>query len=203
LTFIPGSRLDACAAELWRSHHLQPGFDVDDLADRLGLSMLWEVVPDHDESIVLGLLDPSARRIVLNERHLEALEANGGRLSRFTVGHEIGHWLLHAEGALSGTLSLLEGGRVWCRSGSREPAERQADMFAGRLLIPKDHLLAALPKDPWSGWPPVYRLADIFLVSVTAMMVRLEELRWAHRDEFEIPTAGPRSIPGQDQLPLD
>lgn len=202
MTFIPPARLDARAAELWRTHRLEIGFDADDLVDKLDLGLVWDDVPENGGPVILGLLDPNDRVVVLNQRHLAELEANGGRLRRFTVAHEIGHWLLHADAARSGTLSLLQDGRVWCRTGSRDPVERQADMFAGRLLIPQDLLRAELPGTDWHGWPIVYRLADRFVVSATAMMVRLSELGWAHRDSDDTPMSGRPPVEGQAQLPF-
>lgn len=200
MTYIPNAVFEARVAELWQKHALAPAFDVEDLADRLGLGLLWEELPDEEGAVVLGLLDPNLARIVLNERHLAELEANGGRLRRFTIGHELGHWLFHADAARSGTLSLMEGGRVWCRGGSKDPAERQAEMFSARLHMPRDRLREAVPKTSWCGWRPVYRLADTFAVSATAMVIRLEELGWAHRDESGQPVSGPEPVPGQAQL---
>lgn len=200
MTYIPEAVFEARAAELWQRHELEPAFDVEDLADRLGLGLLWEALPDGEGAIVLGQLDPNDARIVLNERHFAELEASGGRLRRFTLGHEIGHWLFHAGAARSGTLSLLAGGRIWCRGGSKDPAERQAEMFSARLLMPKDQLRDAVPKTAWRGWRPVYGLAETFAVSPTAMMIRLEELQWAHRGESGDPGSGPAPVPGQARL---
>jgi IrrE N-terminal-like domain len=198
--YIPEAVFEARATELWQQHGLEPAFDVEDLADRLGLGVLWEEVPDVEGAIVLGQLDPNEARIVLNEGHLADLEANGGRLRRYTIGHEIGHWLFHADAARSGTLSLVSGGRVWCRGGSKDPAERQAEMFSARLLMPKERLRDAVPKTSWRGWRPVYVLAETFAVSPTAMMIRLDELRWAHRDELGDPVSGSAPVPGQAEL---
>lgn len=200
MTFIPEAVFEARAAEMWQKSRLEPGFDVDELADQLGLGLLWEEIPDQEDAVVLGSLDPTEARIVLNERHLAELEANGGRLRRYTMGHEIGHWTFHADAARSGTLSLLEGGRVWCRTGSKDPAERQAEMFSARLLVPRDRLREAVPKKPWHGWRPVYQLADRFVVSPTAMVIRLEELGWTHRGESGEPVSGPAPGLGQGQI---
>ena len=41
-------------------------------------------------------------------------------------------------------MSLFDGQRIWCRDGSSDPVERQAEIFAAALLIPKDRLRAAL-----------------------------------------------------------
>jgi Zn-dependent peptidase ImmA (M78 family) len=199
MTFIPEPVLEQRAAELWRQHGLQPGFDVERLLDRLGLGLVWEDVPD-DRGRVLGQLIPDQRVVVLNERHLQALEEKDGRLRRYTVGHEVGHWEFHAEAARSGTLRLLAGGRTWCRDGSPDPVERQAEMFSAALLIPRDRLRAALPKRPWRGWPTIYDLADLFVVNVTPIRIRLERLGWVHLDEDGGPVSGPRPASGQGQL---
>jgi len=74
--------------------------------------------------------------VVLNERHIDLLEQKEGRLRRYTIGHEVGHWTLHADAIRSGTLSLFDGSRVWCRDGSSDPVERQAEMFSAALLMP-------------------------------------------------------------------
>lgn len=120
-------------------------------------------------------------------------------LRRYTVGHEVGHWELHAETIRSGTVSLFDGTRIWCRDGSQDPIERQAEMFSAALLMPRDQLLGSLPKSPWQGWSHVYRLADEFLVNPTPMAIRLEKLGWMHRED-DVPVSGPRPAPGQDSL---
>lgn len=199
MKYISEAVFEARAGELWRTYRLEPGFDIEDLADRLGLSLLWEPVPDTDAGTVFGMLDPNTARIILNELHVDDLETNAG-LRRYTVGHELGHWLFHAEAARSGTLSLLQNGRIWCRNGSKDPAERQAEMFSARLLMPRDLMKHALPGGVWKGWPTVYALADTFVVSATAMIIRLEELGWAHRGESGEPRSGRATSPGQSQL---
>lgn len=200
MTFIADAQIEARTAELWARHGLEPGFDVEHLLDRLGLGLVWEEVPDEEGTRVLGQLIPEKKLVVLNERHLEALDAKDGRLRRYTVGHEIGHWVLHAAAARSGTLSLFDGERIWCRNGSTDPVERQAEIFSAALLIPKDRLLEVLPRASWTGWAPVYRLADAFLVNVTPMRIRLERLGWAHLADDGVPRSGAAPAPGQSPL---
>lgn len=200
MKFIPEQRIEAGAAELWRRHWLAPGFDVERLLDAMSLGLAWERVDDDGGTRVLAQLIPEEKVVVLNERHVDLLEEKEGRLRRYTIGHEVGHWILHAEDIRSGTLSLFDGKRVWCRDGSQEPAERQAEMFSAALLMPRDRLLAMLPKSPWRGWPPVYRLADAFVVNVTPMAIRLEQLGWMHRDDDGIPLSGPKTPAGQGSL---
>jgi Zn-dependent peptidase ImmA (M78 family) len=200
MTFIPQKRIEALAAELWQRHNLAPGFDIELLLDDLGLDLLWEEIADEDGDRVLAQLVPEQHLVILNERHRRLLEEKQGRLRRYTLGHEIGHWTLHAAAVRSGMMQLFDGERVWCRSGSAASTERQSEMFSAALLMPKDRLLAALPKEPWRGWPPVYRLANIFLVNVTPMAIRLEELGWMHRNESKPPVSGPGLAVGQAAL---
>jgi hypothetical protein len=135
VTYISEAQIEARAAELWRRHSLEPGFDVERLLDDLGLGLVWEVVDDHGaEGAVLGQLIPEKQLVVLNERHIEGLEDKQGRLRRYTVGHEVGHWVLHADAARLGNLSLFDGDRIRCRNGSPDPVERQAEMFSAALL---------------------------------------------------------------------
>jgi len=198
--FIPEARIEARAAEIWQRHGLTPGFDVERLLDDLGLGLVWEQVPDETGSMVLGQLIPGQQLVVLNEHHIGQLEEKGGRLRRYTIGHEIGHWEFHADDIRTGMLSMFDGDRIWCRTGAADPAERQAEMFSASLLMPRDKLRASLPEHPWSGWPQVYRLADAFLVNVTPMKIRLEKLGWMHLDDQGTPISGAKPAPGQQPL---
>lgn len=200
MTYIAEAQIETRAAELWRRYSLEPGFDVERLLDGLGLGLVWEQVEDRDGGTVLGQLCPRDRVVVLNERHIERLEQKEGRLRRFTIGHEIGHWILHAVRPEANTLPLINDERTWCRSGATDSVERQAEVFSAALLIPEDRLLAAVPRDPWRGWPTVYRLADSFLVNVTPMVIRLEKLGKMHRDETGVPASGRAPMRGQAML---
>jgi hypothetical protein len=198
MTFIADAQIEARAAELWQQRRLQPGFDAEQLTEDVGLDLLWDFVTDVEGGVILGQLIPAERLLLLNERHKDRLEAKGGRLRRYTIGHEIGHWILHAGGATSETLFI--DGRTWCRDGSSDPVERQAEKFSAALLMPKDLLLRSLPTGSWRGWGPVYDLADTFLVNVTPMRIRLEQLGWMHLGSDEIPRSGPRPHPAQPTL---
>lgn len=200
--FIPAAVLESRSAELWRRFRLESGFDAEALLDAMELNLLWETLDESDGIRVLGALVARKRLVILNERHNAEFEASPG-LRRFTIGHEVGHWFLHADAARSEMIPLDSDGRTWCRSGAVELAERQAEMFAGRLLIPRDRLMAALPAHPWAGWPPLYGLAERFVVTPTAMLVRLEELELAHRDATGIPRSGRLVPPGQGVLFAD
>jgi Zn-dependent peptidase ImmA (M78 family) len=202
MTYISEAQIEARVSELWNRYSLDPAFDVERLLDDLGLSLVWEDVDDGADGLVLGQLIPEKQCVVLNERHIERLEEKDGRLRRYTVGHEVGHWILHAAAIRSGTLSLFHGDRIWCRDGSLDPIERQAEMFSATLLMPMEKLRQEMPAAPWHGWPTVYRLADAFLVNITPMTIRLERLGWMHRGDNGIPVSGPAPTPGQQSLLL-
>jgi hypothetical protein len=199
MSFIPDARLESRASDLWRRHRLEPGFDAEAVLDVLGLNLLWDELPMD----VLGALNPAEAVVILNDLRLADFEENPG-WKRFTVAHEIGHWLFHGEAARSGTLPMLEGGRTWCRDGSRDASEIQADRFASYFLMPTDRLQPLLPIGPWLGWPTVYRMSERLRVTPTATMVRLERGGLAHRDGAGTPRSGRKAeMPsGQGTLPL-
>jgi hypothetical protein len=201
MTFIADAQIEARAAELWRRFSLRPGFDVEKLLDDLELDLCWEDVDDEDcTGAILGQLIPARRLVILNERHKDRLEKKGGGQLRYTIGHEIGHWIFHSEGLGHGASPLIADERTMCRTDSRESIEIQAEMFSAALLMQRDALKAARPKGEWRGWPFVYGLAASFSVTPTAMKNRLQRLDWIHLDERDAPVSGPKPAPGQGTL---
>ena len=99
---------------------------------------------------------------------------------RFTVAHEIGHMLLHADQPLivDGQGFALIGER---REGGDSPREIEANAFAAALLMPADWLVAAIKSNQFDltdeNDAGVRRLAERFGVSQQAMMFRLINLR--------------------------
>jgi hypothetical protein len=114
-----------------------------------------------------GVLVPSARLIVLN-----ATERAGGhndpplRRQRFTVAHELGHWICHAH-------QRREAQPVYCRQVHiAEPAdralEREANVFGAELLMPEEAV-----RKVWAETGEVDACAARLDVSPTAMGWRL------------------------------
>lgn len=104
---------------------------------------------------------------------------------RFTVAHELGHWILHmAPGdAWSEPQNLVDVELVeWRRDAAWDGSEkeREANRFAAALLMPwpwVDALRLAYP-----DWP-VAAFAEACEVSISAMRIRLEEMErrtWAN-----------------------
>jgi hypothetical protein len=101
-----------------------------------------------------------------------AIVLNGGGDSgrrRFTIAHEIGHFVLHPE------RGRPERGGVVNEAGRME--EREADAFAAELLMP-EHLVRDAVREQGLD---VDRLADRFEVSRKAMQARLRHMGLVER----------------------
>jgi Zn-dependent peptidase ImmA (M78 family) len=83
---------------------------------------------------------------------------------RFTIAHEIGHFVLHKDRIGDGITD-----DALFRSGQSNQIETEANQFAARILMPNDLLL---PK--WaSPLSTIQSLAEEFEVSPVAMSIRL------------------------------
>ena len=117
-----------------------------------------------------GMLLPAERTIVLN---LAESSRNDPplRRHRFTIAHEIGHWVCHC----------LEGRAVspepsYCRAtdianDADRAIEREANIFASELLMPEGAVRAA-----WEERPEVESVSARLDVSLSAMGWRLFNL---------------------------
>jgi IrrE N-terminal-like domain len=112
-----------------------------------------------------GMLLPAQRLIRLSEVELPRNEQPLRRY-RFTIAHELGHWICHAlEGA--------ESTPTFCRATDMSEVadrrvEREANVFAAELLMPEVDVRAA-----WQKAGGIDECAAHFDVSPTAMRWRL------------------------------
>lgn len=79
---------------------------------------------------VAGFLDRLLGRIVISQKY-------PNEFRRFTLAHEIAHWVLHPEEAYHRDRPLTGGERA---NNGRSVIEQEADMFAGELLMPEKQL---------------------------------------------------------------
>ncbi|HLK43500.1 MAG TPA: ImmA/IrrE family metallo-endopeptidase [Thermoleophilia bacterium] len=155
-----------------------PPVDVDELAESLCCLRVRQAeglttVPGAPTGTPLsGMLLPARKEVWVNIH--EPWERR-----RFSVAHEVGHFLLHAE---TGDEA------VYCRTGDLRPdpdsperlREREANRFAAELLMPAaliEQAVATHGSDP-------FVLAEQFRVSEVAMAFRLVNL--AHLKELPV-----------------
>jgi hypothetical protein len=127
--------------------------------DLLGLR-----IEEDDLGDCSGMLIPSERLILVN-----AAEAMSGdtptRRPRFTIAHELGHWICHAQGTAAAP--------TFCRAqdvsqDADRAVEREANVFGAELLMPEPAV-----RDAWAAFPELARVAGRFGVSALAAQWRL------------------------------
>ena len=115
-----------------------------------GLTLLWDEIIEPPNTMILGALFPQEKQIVMNTRHEEFF----GRVigpERFTLAHELGHWIYDADSPDQLTLDLSAGpAEQFCyhRQGPALPddlrvREMNANKFASHLLMPEGLVRAA------------------------------------------------------------
>lgn len=128
--------------------------------DLLGLR-----IEEDDLGECSGMLEPAERLIVVN-----ASEATSGdtptRRIRFTIAHEVGHWICHAQHA-------AEPATTYCRAkdlseDADRTLEREANVFGAELLMPE-----AAVREAWAAFPDASAVASRFDVSALAAQWRL------------------------------
>ncbi len=121
-------------------------------------------IEEDDLGECSGMLIPSERLILVN-----ATEATSGdtptRRHRFTIAHELGHWICHAHGT--------ESAPTYCRSqdvsqDTDRTLEREANVFGAELLMPE-----AAVREAWAASPDGDEMAERFGVSALAAQWRL------------------------------
>ncbi len=144
------------------------------------LRILWNVIDEQPNEKILAMLEPSERRIVMNETHADVggILANIGPVN-FSLAHELGHWLFDAVSPDQGEMfAVVE--PVFCRgTHSTEEASRiregNADRFAAALLMPRSLLpvadLAAMDDGQLRA------AAESYGVSYQALCIKLDKLK--------------------------
>jgi len=131
--------------------HLKLTLEIDNLEARLG----------HPD--ILGALWAPDKLVAIDESLEPTDHPNKEGRFRYTVGHEIGHWVQHRHYFLEdpdqGLLfpKATSKATVICRSSqSKDPMERQADYFSAYLLMPKEMVYAAWEKHRGSMTPYIF-----------------------------------------------
>ena len=133
------------AAALRAELGIAPKADLDQLAAQLGLTIVEVDSQSFEGALLRSSRDLSGRILVRR-----GIRESGRR--RFTVAHEIGHYILHVDQQIPCSPRVIEG---W-REGKPTP-EREADTFASELLLPTTETVPCVN----SRWPSMEVVADV------------------------------------------
>lgn len=141
--------------------------DVEAVARHLGAELVFDELEDDVSGLLLR--EHGTSTIAVNKLHHPNRQ-------RFTLAHECGHLLLHAD----------KGDRLWLdralffrdssSSAGDQLSEIEANQFAAGLLMPEELVLKAIGRGQAISEFDVVRLAMRFEVSERAMTFRLVSL---------------------------
>ena len=157
---MPGPVTDVRAGVVRRRYQQRfGGTDLPVPVEAIAEDLCGLAVNDVDGLEVSGMLVPSERRIYTNS-------AEPPTRRRFTLAHELGHWICQC---LEGRTAPL-----YCRAEEVGPdatakaVEREANVFAAELLMPEERV-----HQEWPRAASAAELASWFGVSAEAMSWRL------------------------------
>lgn len=165
------SKIETMVEQLLRHHHqIRPPVRIERIARQLGVE-----VRAGDLKDVSGLLVRTGHSAIIG------INSTQSRVrQRFTIAHELGHFLLH-EGIIH---HVDHGYRVNFRSDLSSSAtnveEIEANFFAASLLMPKHFLQALNGVEALDDDVKVAELARTFDVSRHAMSLRLVNVYEQH-----------------------
>jgi uncharacterized protein DUF955 len=175
LTPVPTRYTDPRAHEL-RAEYVAtyPANEIPVPVESIAEDLLGLRIEERDLGGCSGMLIPSERLILVN-----AAEAVSGdvptRRHRFTIAHELGHWICHAR------QDVGEGHTTFCRSrdlsqDADRDLEREANVFGAELLMPE-----AAVREAWAALRDPTQVAARFEVSALAAQWRLYTFGLAER----------------------
>jgi hypothetical protein len=187
------------AAEVLRRHATRTGTPIElpvpiELIVEITyeLTIDWHDIDEPPDHKILGALSPSTRTIVMNTRHLPMFDRWVGP-ERFTLAHELAHWLYDAENPDQTTLDLGATNEVFCRRDdttkldeTTKLREQNANALAAHILLPDDLVLA---HDLEAVLADFRRTAHAWGVSQQTLRIKLERL--GVLDDSEIDRLGP------------
>ena len=185
--YLPDARIEDKALRLLNRYGMDfgvvesPPVPVEDIADGLlDLRLLWDSMDESPGTTVLAGLDPQKGMIKFNESCRQVIEETPG-LYNTVLGHEIGHWELHVDHESASQQQLPQFEQVYeClyqeSTCTRGPKETQAHRFMGFLLMPSGLLREAIHDVELTNWVNLYKLRELFKVTISALRIRLERL---------------------------
>lgn len=153
---------------------------LDELAEELGIKIVYQEFEDN----ISGFLyrEDTNNIIGVNKKHSKTRQ-------RFTIAHEIGHFILHR----GNLVHVNKGYRVNFRNDNSSKAidfeEIEANTFAAALLMPEKEVKKIIKRKLNDGIDledsdELKKIAEHFNVSLQAMIIRL--IRLGIIDELEL-----------------
>lgn len=133
----------------------KPPIDVNRIAEELGFTVVPYPFPEKRKGMIH--IEGGDKVIGVNENHPKNMQ-------RFTIAHEIGHYL---SGHQHYENTFIDDEKRYFDPHFHQ--EKEADIFAAELLMPKDWLI----KDVEKYGLDTPKLAEIYEVSEQAMWIRL------------------------------
>jgi Zn-dependent peptidase ImmA (M78 family) len=122
----------------------------------------YEEVDDFPDTVDALIIEDGAKvyAAVNARQHLHR--------QRFSLAHELGHYFLHRNGMPEDTVSIDNPptGEDEMAAPSKSPAEIEADLFAGEVLVPLEMLKAHVTKG-------ISELSKLFLVSEQVVSIAI------------------------------
>ncbi|MGB6298876.1 MAG: ImmA/IrrE family metallo-endopeptidase [Rivularia sp. (in: cyanobacteria)] len=154
-----------------------PPIDVEELAAALGITIQYKPADDKLSGFLIRDLKNHSAVIGVNSSHPQNRQ-------RFTIAHEIGHFLLHESGKLyMDRINNIF--RVQHRnqdsSKGTNVEEKEANLFAAELLMPEKFLAKDLDNCNTLNLldeEQLSKLADSYRVSTQALTFRLAYLQY-------------------------
>ncbi len=162
MTTSSGNR-EKAQSILKMAHIAQAPIDVQVVAEKLGFKVIPFAFPNQRKGMVV--IQEDIKAIGINEKHPKTLQ-------RYTVAHELGHYL---NGHAHYENQFIDDETKYYDHQFQQ--EREADLFAAELLMPKDFLekdLAQLGLD-------IPKLLEKYEVSEQALWIRLTSLNLAEK----------------------
>ena len=131
--------------------------DISSIAKKLGLNVYSA---SFENNAISGYI-----KYENGEKNIYVNNTQSVQRQRFTIAHEIAHFILHQD------LLTKEGGTPMFRGGDNNPAERQANRLAAAILMPKSKVTQM-----YKSHKSINDMAQLFWVSYDAMANRISSL---------------------------
>lgn len=158
--FSYSHRIEDKDLQILRTFTAETPVKVGALADALGLRVVIATLPMN----ISGLIQPDGDRFVVKINRFESKERQ-----RFTIAHEIAHYLIHRDRINSGIVDS-----VLYRSTLSSRMEAEANRLAADIVMPSQAVTAAMTKHGENiSENSISELAEEFGVSKQAMKIRV------------------------------